>query len=1028
MQNERLDKMKKIPWILAFLIFCILHSAFCIRAQGQITVLGRNPNDTIILQFLNQNNNAATVIAGLNAYAAGGGASQLSALVAPGAGAASLDSLIQWMAHPNTNDFYPTNANLQAGTANGTNWSAHATNDYVGAIGGKATNVTLVTAQTTNLHEHLTLTVDGSSTFNNGFYSYGMSIFDSTAEAYEGFVVTAPSMGVEKWDVYGAGPTDSDSLIVAWGTNEYGLAGTNPSSTSTLNAVMQLDESGGLTVGYLFYNVTNVNGNLTMRDDKCAPTWNVITEYSSSASLITLPNPTNLTMDAFARGATLFNSNSCIFDLQNAGMGIATIVTSVHTPIYIMTNGAMASVTNPSISSGQAMRLYVNSLDGTNIFNLANTYAASSASQLTSGTLPDAVFPTTAGANFVSAINSATTPVANLLPSTNAIVTAAGQLTGLTVQGSEDIKTNLQVDGAITGNGAGLAGIPVDALLKAGTSTGNSYNIANNSGVFSFTLAVSGGTNFISSFAPWSHITNSAGQIDLATTLSNFLAGVGAPSGNNVALSNLANGFYTNSVFALRSATATNTFGPTGATNLDHGTNQWTLASGGVLSLQSIFASNGITAANIAMNGSGPLVLTSASGVAVSNASFSVQGNALINSAVITNQLTNSVLTANAPVFTDANKALTTAGTGLIPVADLVVNSGTASSATYYRGDGAWATPAGGSQTPITQDVNWAGYKATNIGWLDVSNSVSRILASPTNLIISNITMGVFATFGTNLTISNAAGAQVFYTGSDGNITNSGTISTPAVALSGTGPILLNAVSGVSVAQSGIDSPSAIFTNEFTNLSLTPSLPVVSDANKGVVSQAYNTFAGNISGSILPTALTGAGVIPYAALPSGVYTNYNASAVLFGASFGSTNTNAASSLITGGILNLTNCQAAIANTTNMTGLLIIQTNHAATMGTGTPSAVLATSVTNSVSRWRVTVTEGTAPAAGVVFTNMWPAKPVVPFVFSQIVAGTANCLTNGPTIFAITITNCTWGFTTAPVAAGSFDVEFQLTY
>jgi hypothetical protein len=58
-------------------------------------------------------------------------------------------------------------------------------------------------------------------------------------------------------------------------------------------------------------------------------------------------------------------------------------------------------------------------------------------------------------------------------------------------------------------------------------------------GYATFQPASGGGTNFVSSFAPWLWETNSAGQIDVSAAASNFLSGLNITAGNNGILSNL---------------------------------------------------------------------------------------------------------------------------------------------------------------------------------------------------------------------------------------------------------------------------------------------------------------------------------------------------------------------------------------------------------------------------------------------------------------------------------------------------------
>jgi hypothetical protein len=79
-----MERYRKLAgWMMLWLV-CL--SAF--DSFGQITVLGRTPNDTITTSFFSQQQNAATIIQALNQYA---GTNQFSASLAPGGGAGGVN-------------------------------------------------------------------------------------------------------------------------------------------------------------------------------------------------------------------------------------------------------------------------------------------------------------------------------------------------------------------------------------------------------------------------------------------------------------------------------------------------------------------------------------------------------------------------------------------------------------------------------------------------------------------------------------------------------------------------------------------------------------------------------------------------------------------------------------------------------------------------------------------------------------------------------------------------------------------------
>jgi hypothetical protein len=109
-----------------------------------------------------------------------------------------------------------------------------------------------------------------------------------------------------------------------------------------------------------------------------------------------------------------------------------------------------------------------------------------------------------------------------------------------------------------------------------------------------------------------------------------------------------------------------------------------------------------------------------------------------------------------------SNVDLATQVTGNLPVTNL--NGGTSASAsTFWRGDGSWAAPTGGSGTVTSVAATVPSFLSVTGSPITTSGTLAIALAStPTNgqLLIGNGTGFSYATLtaGSNITITNSAG------------------------------------------------------------------------------------------------------------------------------------------------------------------------------------------------------------------------------------------------------------------------------
>lgn len=165
-----------------------------------------------------------------------------------------------------------------------------------------------------------------------------------------------------------------------------------------------------------------------------------------------------------------------------------------------------------------------------------------------------------------------------------------------------------------------------------------------------------------------------------------------------------------------------------------------------------ILNSGGLTSGNVPKATSSSRLATSP--IDINNTTnATLTGNLLANSATLTNAPTFQGLTGplkgnGSSAITAANINLASEVTGNLPVGNL--NSGTsASSTTFWRGDGTWATPAGGGSGTVGTMINSGASVANFVPYY--TDTTGTNLAPSTGLSVS----GTNATVKGSLTVDN---------------------------------------------------------------------------------------------------------------------------------------------------------------------------------------------------------------------------------------------------------------------------------